>query len=165
MLSSISEKNEKKKLAVKWLSSWFELQMFRYVRYVATEPNCRKMTPAKFAHNAISIVKHIANDHRMIAAATVLRIVFLLIVGSIETARLWFGHNCCLVLVNIRRYVWRKWPRLRSARKFQNLPIPHQHWIYIYHLQTDECSTQHGHILASCERRWYWQRQISILIG
>lgn len=79
------------------------------------------MTPAKFTHNAISIVKHIANDHRMIAAATVLGIVFLLIVRSVETACFWFGHNRCTVLVDIRRNVWCEWARFRSANQNKNV--------------------------------------------
>lgn len=66
------------------------------------------MTPTKFTNYTISIVKHIANNYRMIATATILCVIFLLTVGTIQTARFGVGHSCCVVLVvaiNICRYI------------------------------------------------------------
>lgn len=75
------------------------------LHYVAAEPNGREVAPAELPDDSVSVVEDVANHHRMVAAAAVLRVVFLFVLGTVEAAGLRFagcGTDRRVVLVDVR---------------------------------------------------------------
>lgn len=64
-----------------------------HLQNLTTQPNSGKVSPAKFTDDSIPIIEHITNNNWMITTSTVLCIVLLLLIGSIQTAILRFGNN------------------------------------------------------------------------
>lgn len=58
-----------------------------------TQPNSGKVTPAKLTDDTISIIEYITNDNRMITTTTILCIVLLLFIRTVQATVFWFVHD------------------------------------------------------------------------
>lgn len=75
------------------------------LHYVAAEPDGREVAPAELPDDSVPVVEDVANHHRMVAAAAVLGVVLLLVLGPVEAAHLRLadrGADRRIVLVDVR---------------------------------------------------------------
>lgn len=82
------------------------VNQFEVVQNFTTQPNSRKVTPSQFTDDTISIVKYITNYNWMITTTTILCVVLLLLIRTVQATVLRTGRDTSNSSTRKR---WSKW--------------------------------------------------------